>query len=338
MIRSVPRPDAGSPRRGFTLVELLVVIAIIAVLIGLLLPAVQSAREAARRSSCTNNQKQLGLAMHNYLSTFNRLPSSRPIDKQDPPSKMSWAVVVLDYLEEGNLANLYNKAQAWHSPANVEAGKRFIPGFVCPSAPGAPRRAAVDMTVDDTTTPPNIVGQSMGPSDYLTIHRVRRRFWTANGLTDPGADQPGALVNSSISGGVVANTGERRLSELSDGLSKTILFVENAARPNHFLLRSRRDQGGVLPRPEGFGWSDPDGGAGSMDGTDLATGAINGGSGTGRCIMTCNNDSEPYSFHPGGMTTCMADGAVRYISEDVAAATFAALLTSNYGDLPGNDF
>jgi prepilin-type N-terminal cleavage/methylation domain-containing protein len=335
MTQTILRSDASPPRRGFTLVELLVVIAIIAVLIGLLLPAVQSAREAARRSSCTNNQKQLGLAIHNYMATFDRLPASRPVDKQATPGKMAWPIVVLDYLEEGNLANLYDKTQAWDSAANVTAGRTVIPAFICPSAPAAPRRPASSAIAG---TPAALNGISMGPSDYLTIHNVRRRFWTANGLTDPGADQPGALVNSTISSGVVTRTGERRLAEVSDGLSKTILFVENGARPNHFLLRSRRDQGGLLPRPEGFGWSDPDGGAGSMDGTDLVTGAINGGSGTGRCIMTCNNDSEPYSFHPGGMTTCMADGAVRYISEDVAAATFAALLTSNSGDMPGNDF
>jgi len=176
----------------------------------------------------------------------------------------------------------------------------------------------------------------MGPSDYLTIHNVRRRLWSANGLTVPPNDLPGALTNSTISSGVVTRSGERRLGEISDGFSKTILFLENAARPNHFVLG--RDQGGLLPRPEGFGWTDPDGGAGSMDGTDRVTGAINGGSGTGTCIMTCNNDSEPYGFHPGGITVCMADGAVRFITQDVSAATFAALLTSNAGDLPGNDF
>jgi prepilin-type N-terminal cleavage/methylation domain-containing protein len=330
MVQSLGRHDAASRCRGFTLVELLVVIAIIAVLIGLLLPAVQSAREAARRSSCTNNQKQMGLAMHNYMSTFDKLPASRPVDKQPTPGKMSWAVVVLDYLEEGNLARLYDKTQAWDSPANVTAGQTVIPAFICPSAPAAPRRPA------GSDAPAAIVGRSMGPSDYLTMHNNRRRFWSANGLTVPPNDLPGALRNSTISNGVVTSTGERRIGEISDGLSKTILFLENAARPNFFLLG--RDQGGLLPRPEGYGWTDPDGGAGSMDGTDRVTGAVNGGSGTGTCIMTCNNDSEPYGFHPGGITVCMADGAVRFITQDVSAATFAALLTSNAGDLPGNDF
>ena len=122
---------------------------------------------------------------------------------------------------------------------------------------------------------------------------------------------------------------------ITDGTSNTIFFVEDGARPNWFVLG--RSQGTLLPRPEGFGWSDPDGGAGSMDGTDSTTGAINGGSGLGRCIMNCNNDSEPYSFHTGGMNACLADGSVRFVRSSISAASFAALLTAKAGDLVGND-
>jgi prepilin-type processing-associated H-X9-DG protein len=112
------------------------------------------------------------------------------------------------------------------------------------------------------------------------------------------------------------------------------MIMEDGARPNFFLLG--RSQGTLLPRPEGFGWTDPDGSSGSMDGTDRVTGAINGGSGTGRCIMNCNNDSEPYAFHSGGMNVCLADGSVRFVTENVNAATFAALLTAKAGDLVGD--
>jgi prepilin-type processing-associated H-X9-DG protein len=115
-----------------------------------------------------------------------------------------------------------------------------------------------------------------------------------------------------------------------------MLIMEDGARPNWFMLR--RDQGTILPRPEGFGWTDPDGGAGSMDGTDQLTGAINGGSGRGQCIMNCNNDSEPYSFHTGGMNIAMADGSARFLSQNISAATFAALLTPRGGEVLGADF
>jgi prepilin-type processing-associated H-X9-DG protein len=114
-----------------------------------------------------------------------------------------------------------------------------------------------------------------------------------------------------------------------------MMVMEDGGRPNWFVLG--RDQNSLLPRPEGFGWTDPDGASGSMDGTDALTGAINGSSGTGRCIMNCNNDSEPYSFHINGMNVCMADGSVRFLRSSISAATFAALSTINAGDIPGPD-
>jgi prepilin-type processing-associated H-X9-DG protein len=85
---------------------------------------------------------------------------------------------------------------------------------------------------------------------------------------------------------------------------------------------------------------DPDGGAGSMDGTVQGTGVINNSSGStgGKCVMNCNNDSEPYSFHPGGMTTCFGDGSVRMLQEDIAAQVFASLVTARAGDLAGSDY
>jgi prepilin-type processing-associated H-X9-DG protein len=96
--------------------------------------------------------------------------------------------------------------------------------------------------------------------------------------------------------------------------------------------------GTLLPRPEGFGWTDPDGGSGSMDGTSSVDGSINGSSGKGTCIMNCNNDSEPYSFHTGGMNVLLADGSVRFITTSVSAATWAALITARAGDVPLSDF
>jgi len=308
-------------RTGFTLVELLVVIAIIGTLVGMLLPAVQAAREAARRSSCLNNMRQIGLSFHNYLAANGKLPSSRPPAKTTPASVMAWPVVVLDYFEEGSLSRLYDKTVPWNAGVNATTGTTVIPLFVCPSTGGSSRRAAAG-------TGTAIDGKVMGPLDYIVMHRLRNRFYTANGLTNPGgtADQEGPLVLGRPT----------RVAEISDGLSQTIMIMEDAARPDFHLLK--RNQNSALPRPEGFGWTDPDGASGSMDGTDAATGAINGSSGTGRCIMTCNNDSEPYSFHPAGMVVCMADGSGRFVAESISASVFAALLTAKGGDITNGDF
>lgn len=304
-----------SPSRGFTLVELLVVIAIIGILVGLLLPAVQSAREAARRMQCQNNLKQFGLAMHNHESAYQAFPESRPFDLEG--NRMSWCVVVLDFIEQGNLSNIYDKKVRWNTGTNVIAGQTPLSVFVCPSSLSSTGRRPAAGTGTD------IDGRVMGPSDYIVMHRLRHRFFTANGLVNPlgTADHDGVLVQNR----------KTKIAEIRDGTSNTILIMEDAGRPDWFVLG--RDQGTILPRPEGFGWTDPDGGAGSMDGTDAVTGAVNGGSGRGTCVMNCNNDSEPYAFHPGGMNVVLADGSVRLLSETVSAATFAALITRNGGEV-----
>jgi prepilin-type N-terminal cleavage/methylation domain-containing protein/prepilin-type processing-associated H-X9-DG protein len=307
-------------RPAFTLIELLVVIAIIAILIGLLLPAVQKVREAAARVKCQNNLKQFGLAMHNYENTNGKMPRSRPFDLAG--NRMSWTVVVLDYVEQGNLANLYDKNVAWNTGVNAVTGRTAVPIFVCPSVPEGNTRLPA------AGTGSAIDGLTMGPLDYIIMHRLRNRFYTANGIPNPG----GTMDHD----GPLNQTSETPIVGISDGSSNTILIMESGARPNWYVLG--RSQGSLLPRPEGFGWTDPDGSAGSMDGTDTATGAINGSSGTGRCIMNCNNDSEPYGFHSGGMNVCLADGSVRFIRASVSPATFAALLTAKAGDIAGNDF
>jgi prepilin-type processing-associated H-X9-DG protein len=171
----------------------------------------------------------------------------------------------------------------------------------------------------------------MGAMDYIVFHQVRNRFYVANAIPNPSgtADNPGALANGT----------DTALLAISDGTSNTIMITEAGGRPNHFMLG--RDTGGLPPSNEGFGWSDPDTGSGSYDGCNATTGVVNPSSVTagtgGTCIMNCNNDSEPYSFHSGGINACMADGSVRFIRQSIPAATMAALLTARGGETVVND-
>jgi prepilin-type N-terminal cleavage/methylation domain-containing protein/prepilin-type processing-associated H-X9-DG protein len=207
-----------SRRRGFTLIELLVVIAIIAILIALLLPAVQQAREAARRTQCRNNLKQLGLAMHNYESTFTRFPMT------SDSSNFSVHARVLPYIDQGNLANLIDYNQplmvgvAWNpslNPVHVTAAQTVLPLFLCPSESQSPLYTGLFGSANATFAGTNYVvnyGSGTG-TNYDDRFQTDGIVWTNSGI---------------------------RHGEITDGTSNTVMWAET-------LLGDLQDSTGGLP-------------------------------------------------------------------------------------------
>jgi prepilin-type N-terminal cleavage/methylation domain-containing protein/prepilin-type processing-associated H-X9-DG protein len=298
----MPAP-VSSARRGFTLIELLVVIAIIAILIGLLLPAVQKVREAAARLSCQNNLKQFGLALHNYAgNNDNKFPASR-VTVGGVSKFRSWTPIALAYVEQDNVGRLWNSTIKWNTGSNLTTAATYFKLFVCPSTPG--RSAA-----------PN----GIAPGDYGSVNSIRRRFYTANGV--PNFPVPGSAAGDEALGALQKEF-DTPILAITDGLSNTILIGEDAGRPS--LVQKGKNTGATTA--DGWGWADPDCGF-SVDGVqaDLVTTG-------GPCVINCTNDSEFYAFHTGGMNTCMADGSVRFIRESVPAAQLAAIVTASAGDI-----
>src|SRR5262249_15723685 len=221
-------------RAGFTLIELLVVIAIIAILIGLLLPAVQKVREAAARVKCENNLKQLGLAMHNYNDTNNYLPRNlRPL--ATGTIRVRWATFLLPYYEQDNVYKIYNQNVNWSDPLNLPAVSLRLKVLECPSAPRPERQDANPEL--PTWTP------SIPTGDYAGV----------NG-TDAGVVEQGLVEIAAP--GIVSKTDKVRLTDVTDGLSNTIHLTESAGKPD--LYRAGK-LAGTAPtlRVQGGGWCRP---------------------------------------------------------------------------------
>ncbi len=313
-------------RRGFTLIELLVVIAIIAILVALLLPAVQQAREAARRSSCKNNLKQIGLAMHNYHETFRVFPPGwigvNPSPRQPDPegtNGFAWGTMLLPMLEQGPLYDTLDWRETLISGSNAAyfgpSPTRALPQlsvFQCPSDPDSNQQFEV---ADDTDT---VVG-TLVTSNYPAVFGPEE------------LEDCEAAISGCYSTGMFFLNSKIAMRDVVDGTSNTLAIGERRS------LQEGDDS--VSPcedLPEFFhgSW------VGVIPGTEEAIARFLGHTGepptSGPFTHCLGHHPEDFgSNHRGGAQFCLADGSVHFISSNINSDLFAALSTRGEGEVIG---
>ncbi len=303
-------------RSAFTLIELLVVIAIIAILIGLLLPAVQKVREAAARAQCQNNLKQLGLAYHNYASTYDS--KFAPSMVSNPSKTVGWGIFLLPHMEQDNLYRRYNlNAPFFYTNAafgidNQSVSNTKLKGWLCPSVPERPGPYSYTFTFPGY---PTISWQAYA-SDYTPLSGVSQYLAQYLGLPTTGL------------GGPLQRDKDSAILSITDGTSNTILLAEVAGKDR--LHRAGRDTGTQL---SGFfggmgGWADA-----TSSGSSLWGSSGDGATAPGTCGVNCSNDYGLYAMHSGGANALMADGSVRFVPASIDIRQLAALVTSKGGEV-----
>ncbi|HEX4144033.1 MAG TPA: DUF1559 domain-containing protein [Pirellulales bacterium] len=302
---------------GFTLVELLVVIAIIGLLIALLLPAVQSARESSRRTQCSNNLKQLMLAFLDFEASKKGFPPCRTTTTNQ---EHGWMVNLLPYFDEGNIAGIYNLNLNFFDQNNQAAVNQPLPVAWCPSTPIQNRQIPLGAAGGPLYTSSSGATLYGYAGDYLVNHLLNATSANAAGLPcAPNCTQAG--LHTVL---FVQNNEENTihpLRKITDGLSQTALIQEQAGRSNYYIFGTQQASNSGLTDVNWWGaWASYQHYTyQGYNGTSTNAGS--------QCAINCNNGQGTYSFHPAGANLSFCDGSVRFIADAIPVGVLMELLT-----------
>ena len=322
-----------SRRKAFTLVELLVVIAIIAMLVTLLLPAVQAAREAARRSQCLNNMRQMGLGLFNYESARGRLPSAGQAKRGGDGASAGQNVFftdgrrlesfadashsvqthILPFMEESGLADLFDMQHRYDVEPSVATNQlgsqQGVATFVCPSTGGRSH---------------NQDAQGYGYTDYSAPVTVKP------GLSgDPNQPRYKCALNGDSN---------RKIKSITDGTSKTVAIAEDAGRVDvdrggFMVIKTESMDDGTDANRRSWAWADPDNAFNVDTLINNNPTPLGGPEDCPWSVVNCGANEETFSFHPGGAHLTFCDGHVQFVSDDIEARIFVAMMSKNGGEV-----
>ncbi|MBI2803941.1 MAG: DUF1559 domain-containing protein [Planctomycetes bacterium] len=345
------RLQSGSPRKGFTLVELLVVIAIIAVLVAMLIPAVQKVREAAARSTCQNNLRQLGVALHNHNSSHNCFPPAGEYlyvetngSLKQTQNLQSPITLLLPYIEQEGAYELFTMSKRYNDPnfpGNQAAAKTVIKMLLCQTNP------LREMRFGGTTD-----SAGYGVSDYAPCPYTNLSSDPSN-TSNPGASGSAYLSAAALMSTIIPVTdysgmttdpnitntkhldnalypdplfGAPNVGMIKDGLSNCLAFYEDVGRNESWASSRYLDPTTGLSRAS-WRWAEPDNASGVSKGINANKTPFGGPSTCPWTNHDCGPNNEIFSFHTGGANVLFMDGHVSFLRETISPLVVRALVT-----------